>query len=115
MQKFDDAAQVRIKQDALQGLNSLDKKMRKRLMWSSTKLLRELLVFLDIQSWRIHVATTAHNSDCKDTDLSGDNDDDKSLCEVKEPVDSLALHFRFLLEAKGIVIASLQRVKLFRH
>ena len=54
-------------------------------MWSDTKLLRALLVFLETQSWRrqIHVATSAHNSDCEDTDLSGDDDDDKFLCEVR--------------------------------
>ena len=111
LQKFDDAAQVRMKQGALQDLTRLDEKIRERLMWSDTKLLCALLVFLETQSWRrqIHVATSAHNSDCEDTDLSGDDDDDdKSLCEVKESVDYLALHFRLPLEAKGIVIASLQ-------
>ena len=111
LQKFDDAAQVRIKQNSLQDLTRLDEKMRERLMWSDTKLLLTLLVFLETQSWRrqIYVATTAHNSDCEDTDLSGDDDDDdKSLCKVKESVDYLASHFRLPLEAKGIVIASLQ-------
>ena len=51
-------------------------------------------------------ATT--NPDCEDASLSDDDDNDKSLCEVKESVDYLASHFRLPLEAKGVVIATLQ-------
>lgn len=44
--------------------------------------------FLEMQSWekQIYIASTANNSDCEDIDMSSDDDDDKSLCEVKESV-----------------------------
>jgi len=46
-------------------------------------------------------------SDSEDDNLS-DNDDDQALSEVKKSADYLASHFRIQLEAKGVVISSLQ-------
>jgi len=102
---FSDAVQVKLKQDGLQDLTRLDEKMRERLTWSDTNLLRALVVFLDTQSWTKQVASTAtNNSDCEYINLSDDDDNDKSLYEVKESMDFLASHFSVPLEAKGVVI-----------
>jgi len=111
LRNFSDAVQEKLKQDAKQDLTRLDEKMRERLTWSDTKLLRALVVFLETQSWtkQIHIASSATtNSEGEDVNLSDDDDDDKSLSEVKESVDFLASHFRVPLEAKGVVIATLQ-------
>ena len=93
---FSDAVQVKLKQDDVQDLTRLDEKMREQLMWYDIKLLRALVVFLETQLWTklIHIASSATtNSDCKDANLS-DNDDDKSLCEVKESMDHLVEVYR---------------------
>ena len=111
LQKCSDAVNVKLKQDAVEDLNRLDEKMRERLTWSDTQLLRSLLVFLETQSWtkqiRIASSTVTISLECEDSNLS-DGDDDKSLSEVKESVDFIASHFRAPLEAKGVVIATLQ-------
>ncbi|XP_065918333.1 zinc finger protein 862-like [Dysidea avara] len=110
LRNFSDAVQVKLKQDALKDVTRLDEKMRERLMWSDIKLLRAIVVFLETQSWtkQIRVASTVTNSDGEDANLSDDDDNDKSLCDVKESVDYLASHFRLPLDAKGVLIATLQ-------
>lgn len=110
LQNFNDSVQLKLKQDAQHDLTELNAKMKERLMWSDVKLLRALLVFLETQSWvkQLHnTSRTMVTSDSEDDNLS-DNDDDQVLSEVKESVDYLASHFRIPLEAKGVVIASLQ-------
>ena len=110
LQNFNDSVQLKLKQDTLHDLTELNAKMKERLMWSDVKLLRALLVFLETQSWvkQLHnTSRTVVTSDSEDNNLS-DNDDDQVLSEVKESVDYLASHFRIPLEAKGVVIASLQ-------
>jgi hypothetical protein len=51
LKNFSTATQAQSKQDAVKDLTALDEKMRERLKWSDTKLLRSLLVFLETQTW----------------------------------------------------------------
>jgi len=108
LRNFNKSVQLKLKQQ--DALHELDANMKERLKWSDVKLLRALLVFLETQSWVKLLHITSHTvvtSDREDDNLS-DDDDDQVLSEVKESVDYLASHFRIPLEAKGVVIASLQ-------
>ena len=51
LKNFSPASREKTKQDALTDLTGLNEKMKERLEWSDTKLLRCLLVFLDTQTW----------------------------------------------------------------
>ena len=51
LKNFSPAAREKTKQDALTDLTGLNEKMKERLEWSDTKLLRCLLVILDTQTW----------------------------------------------------------------
>ena len=51
LKDFKQSLQQKCAQDALHDLTALEEKMKKCLAWSDTKLLRSLLVFLEIQSW----------------------------------------------------------------
>ena len=95
-----------LKQNALDDLSRLDEKMRERLQWSDTSLLRCLVVFLDPQSWTKQ-SHFRHVSNSFDDDDEFDSEDDFSLVQVKESVDRIAEHFRLPLEAKGVLLASL--------
>ena len=99
------AIQEKSKRDALRDLTGLDQKMRERLQWSDTKLLRSILVFLETQTWakRSRAPAAIAGSDSDD-----DTDEDCSLAEVKESVEHIAMHFRLPLEAKGVSLVSLQ-------
>ena len=102
---FSPAAQDKSKGDALQDLSALDEKMRERLMWSDTKLLRSLIVFLDTQIWvkRSRAPVTGIDSDDDQVD-----EDCSSLAEVKMSVEHIAAHFRLPLESKGVSLSGLQ-------
>ena len=50
LKNFSPASREKTKQDALTDLTGLNEKMKERLEWSDTKLLRWLLVFLDTQT-----------------------------------------------------------------
>ena len=53
----------------------LNDKIRERLAWSDTKLLRSLLVFLETQTWMKRTRTSSADSLVMD--------DDSSLAEVR--------------------------------
>ena len=95
------------KQDALCDLTRLDQKMKERLQWSDTKLLRSLRVFLETQTWarRSHAPVAVAESGNEHETVT---DKDYSLAEVKESVEHIATHFRLPLEAKGVSLISLQ-------
>ena len=83
---------------ALADINRMEEKMRARLEWSDVKMLRSVLVLLDIQSWR-HSPRSEHS----DTDEEEDD-----LDEIKEAVEYITSRFRELLEAKGVTLANIQ-------
>lgn len=94
------------KKDALQDLALLDEKMRERLAWSDTMLLRSLLVLLETQTWVKRSSTSSADSLLLDEDL--EDDVDCSLAEVKEAVDHISTYFRLPLEAKELSFVSVQ-------
>ena len=79
-------------EQARDDLRLLNDKIKGRLEWSDTALLRAILVFLDTQSW-----------DC--SYRSSESDD---LTEMKAAVELLVSKFREPLEAKGAVLAEIQ-------
>ena len=93
--------QEKTKRDAMEDLVGLNNKMRERLAWSDTKLLRSLLVFLETQTWMKCTHTSSVDSLVMD-------DEDCSLAEVKEAVEHISTHFRLPLEAKGVSFLPLQ-------
>ena len=73
-------------------LRRLTEKMRERLEWSDTELLRALLVFVETQSWAER----------------GDGQTDSSLVELKTAVELIVAQFRAPLEAAGVDLFRLQ-------
>ena len=67
----------------------LESKMKERLEWSDSTMLRAILVFLDTQSWAC---------------AAGSSEDD--LTEMESAVELLISKFREPLEAKGAVLAA---------
>ena len=100
LKNFSPAAREKTKQDALTDLTGLNEKMKERLEWSDTKLLRCLLVILDTQTW-------AKCSSAPLADRDDDLDEDSRLDEVKKSVEHIATHFRLPLGAKGVSLAAL--------
>lgn len=86
---------------ALDDLAKLDEKMRERLDWSDSKLLRSILVFLETQTWVKHTNNVSADS------ILDDEDSDSSLEEVKKTVQHIATHFREPLLGKGLSTFSL--------
>jgi hypothetical protein len=86
----------------MEDLVGLNDKMRERLAWSDTKLLRSLLAFLETQTWMKRTTRTSS------ADSLVMDDEDCSLAEVKEAVEHISTHFRLPLEAKGVSFLSLQ-------
>lgn len=97
LKDFQQSIQQKCAQDALNDLTALEEKMRERLAWSDTKLLRSLLVFLETQSWMKRCGEI----------VDPDTDNDCSLMAVKEAIEHISNHFRLPLEARGISICSL--------
>ena len=82
--------------EALADLERLTGKMRERIQWSDTDLLRALLVFLEIQSWMKR-------------NVSGDEGDrDPALAELKAAIELILSQFRDPLEGTGVNVSSLQ-------
>lgn len=77
-------------------LGKLDGKIKERLSWSDTKLLRSMIVFLDTRSWAIR-----HTEEDEEMDV-----DDRA--HIKEAVEYILTVFREPLEAKGMSVFSLQ-------
>lgn len=78
-------------------LGKLDGKIKERLSWSDTKLLRSMIVFLDTRSWAIRRT--------EELDEEMDVDD---RAHIKETVEYILTVFREPLEAKGMSVFSLQ-------
>ncbi len=99
----------RCRLDALMDLDKLNVKMKERLEWSDSKLLRSLLVFLETQTWvkRLHARDVSVDSLLDDNDGTCTCTTDASLDEVKDAVEHIATHFKKPLEAKGLLSFSL--------
>ena len=82
--------------EALADLKRLTEKMRERIQWSDTDLLRALLVFLETQSWMKR-------------NVSGDEGDrDPALAELKAAIELILSQVRDPLEGTGVNVSSLQ-------
>lgn len=94
LKKYDTATLSYCSHEALADLERLTEKMRERLEWSDTNLLRALLVFLETQSW---MKRNVSNSDS-----------DPALVELKAAIELISSQFRDPLEATGVAVSSLQ-------
>ena len=70
----------------------LQERIKERLGWTDTNLLRALLVFVETQSWQ-------------EKDPSSDGEE---MAEVKAAVEYLVLVFRTPLESRGVCISAIQ-------
>ena len=104
LSNFSQVVQDNSKQAALQDLSALNEKMKERLKWSDTRLLRSLLVFLDTRAWVKQSRVPVTDTDTDDYQI----DKDCSLAEIKASVEHIAAHFRLPLEAKGVSLSGLQ-------
>ena len=89
LENFDDTFE-QCKGQVLADVERLQNKVKERLAWSDTDLLRAILVFLETQNWL-----------CK-----CDNIDD--ISEIKAAVEQVITHFRIPLEAKGVSVEVIQ-------
>ena len=92
-----------MKKDALQDLALLDEKMRERLAWSDTRLLRSLLVLLETQTWVKHSSTSSADSLLLDNGIK----EECNLAEVRKAVEHISSYFRLPRPAKGLSFVSL--------
>ena len=76
--------------EALSDIKRLEEKLRGRLEWSDTEMLRVILSFLDTQNWRI----------------GGEDIDD--LADIRAAVEVIIAHFRAPLQAKSVSLCSIQ-------
>ena len=84
-------------------LKAIADKMKERLAWSDTSLLRAVLAFLETQTWiRQHQPTSSVDS------LLLDDSEDTRMQKVKDAVELLSSHFRIPLERKGASLIALQ-------
>ena len=81
------------KQDVLSDINRLDQR-------TNVKLLQSLLVFLWTQSWSKRSSSTLADENELEMDIS--------LAEIKEYVEHISTQFRVPLEAKNVLLATLQ-------
>ena len=95
LKRYDAATLSYCSSAALGDLERLTEKMRERLEWSDTGLLRALLVFLETQSWMKRNVT------------SDESDSDPSLAELKAAIELISTQFRDPLEAAGVNVSSL--------
>ena len=99
---------------ALQDLEKLNVKMKERLAWSDTKLLRSIVAFLDTRGW---AATRVAPDTLCQSDEEGSSDD---KAQIRAAIEYIVTIFREPLEAKGTCIFSLQDeidevVDFYRH
>ena len=93
---YNDAMLQSCKSQALADLKDLDKAMRQRLEWTDTMILRNILIFLDTQSW------------CRPVREDSETDEeDKVLTQILSAVEYITSSFREPLEAKGVDLACL--------
>jgi len=87
LKNYSECAKKVGKDQAAADLNHLDEKLRIRLEWSDTALLREILLFLDTQNWIFR-----HSSG---SEVSSDNDE--SLDEITD-VEAKNVEIYFILD-----------------
>ena len=75
---------------ALADVKRLEEKLKERLEWSDTNMLRAILAFLDTQNWQ----------------LAGEDVD--GLDDIRAAVEVIVAHFRVPLEAKNVSLCSIQ-------
>ena len=88
-----DAIVDQCKVHVLADMERLQEKIKERLSWTDTTLLRQLLVFLETQSWQK-----------KDPS----SDDEENMAEIKAAVEYLISVFRAPLESRDVCIATIQ-------
>ena len=88
-----DATVDQCKVHMLADLERLERKIKERLEWTDTGLLRALLAFLETQSWQK-----------KDTGDDGEED----MADIRASVQCLISTFRIPLESRGVCIATIQ-------
>jgi hypothetical protein len=98
LSSYTDAMLSNCSAQAKADLEKLDGKIKERLSWSDTKLLRSMIVFLDTRSWGIR--SLSHTEE-EEMDV-----DDRA--HIKESVEYILTVFREPLEAKGMSVFSLQ-------
>ncbi len=84
LQSFDDTFE-QCKGQVLADVERFQTKVKERLEWSDTDLLRAILVFLETQNWL-----------CK-----SDNDDD--ISDIKAAVEQVITHFRISIGSQGCI------------
>lgn len=77
---------------ALSDLKKLDGKIRDRLAWSDTELLRSILAFLDTRSWTAPVKTTLATEEEPDEEQIQEEADDKA--EIRAAMHYITSVFR---------------------
>ena len=85
---------------AMADLENLDGRIKERLSWSDTKLLRSMIVFLDTRSWAVRSV-----SNTEEEEELGYSDD---KAHIKDAVENILITFREPLEAKGMSVFSMQ-------
>ena len=92
--KFTDYMFTQCSCQALSDLQKLDGKMREQLEWTDVKLLRSILVFLDMCSWAA-------------PGVGSSSETREKMADIREAVEHVISVFREPLEAKGACLASL--------
>ena len=82
LKDFKQSLQQKCAQDALHDLTALEEKMKERLAWFDTKLIRSLLVFLETKSWMRRSGEIVDPDTVKDC----------SLMEVKKAIEHISNH-----------------------
>ena len=103
LQNFDSVLE-QCKEHVKEDICRLERKIKERLEWSNTKLLRSILVFLGTQSWQESFSEDTHDDEVLESvDLSLDD-----FAQVRAAVEYIISIFRIPLEAKGMCVASIQ-------
>ena len=79
--------------------------MRERLEWSDVKLMRNILIVIDIQGWQKKACVGASTSNASESE--SDCEDDDGLTKITSALDNIISVFREPLEAKGCNLSSI--------
>ena len=105
LKKYNDSTVKSCKDQAIADLNRLDEKIRSRLEWSDTGLLRAILLLLDTQNWMPSHSFSKQTEETNNDE--GDLYEDECLDEIQSSVDKIVDFFRQPLEAKGVDLCSI--------
>ena len=89
-----DATLETCSRDVMADLRRLDGKIKARLEWSDTDLLRAVVAFLSTHNWLMR-------EDTQDSDEEGIVDPDEGSSDMREAVEYIITAFRAPLEARG--------------